>query len=386
MASPSFPADIRIREQLAKRREEGVFRSLRTENKCIDFCSNDYLGFARSPELQKRIAAKAGKYPESGSTGSRLLSGNSSQAEFLEQCIAAFHTARAGLIFNSGYDANVGLFSALASRGDTVLYDSLIHASVRDGIRLSNAHAFNFKHNDLEHLEERLKSAARAFGGEGKVFVAVESIYSMDGDTCPLIRIASLCETYGANLIVDEAHATGVIGARGEGLVSSLGLRDQVFARVHTFGKALGCHGAIVLGSTLLRDYLINYARSFIYTTSLSPSSLASIECAYDLLEENPAFVQDLSAQVELFKHETQGAGITWLLPSNSPIQCVLVPGNMEVKKIADRIFEEGFDVRPIWSPTVQVGKERLRICIHRFNTPEQIRNLALLLQNTSPA
>jgi 8-amino-7-oxononanoate synthase len=375
-----------MREILARRKEEGVFRTLRTEKSSIDFCSNDYLGFARSADLQRRIALHVMKYPEAGSTGSRLLSGNNAQAEFLEQCIAAFHTARAGLIFNSGYDANVGLFSAVASRGDTILYDALIHASIRDGIRLSNAHAFNFRHNDLVHLEDRLKSASRAFGRDGGVFVAIESIYSMDGDTCPLPQIAALCEKYKANLIVDEAHATGVVGARGEGLVSSLGLRDKVFARVHTFGKALGCHGAIVLGSTLLRDWLINSARAFIYTTALPPASLAAIETAYDLLEENPSFVTELAECVAVFKAETNRAGIRGLMPSDSPVQCVLIPGNMAVKQVASRLFDAGFDVRPILSPTVQEGKERLRICIHRFNTHGQISALVAQLKQVLPA
>ncbi len=381
MSASSFPADFRMREMIARRKTEGLFRNLRIENTGIDFCSNDYLGFAQSAELQSRIASRMSKHPESGSTGSRLLSGNNSQVEFLEQCIAVFHSARAGLIFNSGYDANIGLFSAVATRGDTILYDSLIHASVRDGIRLANAHAFNFRHNDLEHLEERLKAAARAFGREGNVYVAVESVYSMDGDTCPLEAMALLCEKYKANLIVDEAHATGVIGGRGEGLVSSLGLRDKVFARVHTFGKALGCHGAIVLGNPLLRDWLINYARAFIYTTALPPASLAAIESAYDLLEENPSFVSDLAGQVSCFKLEAGLAGIAGLLPSSSPVQCILLPGNTAVRKASEQLFEAGFDVRPILSPTVQEGKERLRICIHRFNTAGQVKTLVSLLK-----
>jgi 8-amino-7-oxononanoate synthase len=260
-----------IEKKLAERQLAGNYRTLKTIGLPVDFCSNDYLGFARSPLLKNKIENEIGDFVSNGSTGSRLLSGNSAYTEDLEKYIAILHQSEAGLIFNSGYDANLGLFSSLPQRGDTVITDELIHASIIDGARLSYANRYTFKHNDLGSLEAKLKQA------KGNCFVAVESVYSMDGDTPPLNEIAALTLKYDAHLIVDEAHAVGLYGF---GLVAT-DLQKQVFARVVTFGKALGCHGAIVLGSNLLRQYLINFARSFIYTTAASFHQMASVKTAY---------------------------------------------------------------------------------------------------------
>ena len=212
-----------------------------------------------------------------GSGGSRLLAGNYPLIEKLEKSIASFHDAEAGLIFNSGYDANIGLLSCIALKEDTILYDQLIHASLRDGIRLGYAQSFSFEHNNPASLELRLKQAA------GTVYVVTESLFSMDGDLAPLQEMAALCEQYNAKLIVDEAHATGIVGEHGEGLVQHLQLQSKCFARIHTFGKALGVHGAIVLGSSFLRSYLINFSRPFIYTTALPPCTVQHIAEAYKL-------------------------------------------------------------------------------------------------------
>lgn len=238
-------------------------------NNLIDFCSNDYLGFARSEKLTKHTTKENSKLKNTnGSGGSRLLAGNTSYAENLEAYISKFHNAEAGLIYNSGYDANVGLFSAIGQKGNTIIYDELIHASVHDGMKMSSATTYAFRHNDLKHLEERLKIA------EGIIYVAVESVYSMDGDYALLKDISLLCKKYKANLIVDEAHSTGITSNGGKGRVQELNLEKEIFARVHTFGKGLGCHGAVVLGSNLLRDYLINFSRAFIYTTALPVKKL----------------------------------------------------------------------------------------------------------------
>jgi 8-amino-7-oxononanoate synthase len=338
----------------------------------IDFCSNDYLGFSRSQKLLESIREQEFKYSDLrvGATGSRLISGNTKFCEDLEKRIAKFHHAEAGLIFNSGYDANLGVFSSLPQRTDTVVFDQFVHASIRDGIRLSFARAFSFKHNDLEDLRRKLNSAS------GNIFVAVESIYSMDGDCAPLKEMTALCEEYGANLIVDEAHATGVFGNKGKGVVVELGLENRVFARVHTFGKALGCHGAIVVGSTTLRSYLINFARSFIYTTALPIHSLISISCAYNLLESEDEKIGKLKRNIRCFKENIKPAIRKRLIESTSAIQCVIVPGNENVKEVAHEIQRAGFDVRPILHPTVPKGAERLRICIHAFNTENDIAGL----------
>ena len=368
----TFAADLYLQEALQKRAELNAFRRLQASELPVDFCSNDYLGYSRSKKLQDAIEQEWEKasVTRNGSTGSRLLAGNTAYAENLEKHLAAFHQTEAGLIFNSGYDANLGLFSSLGQTTTTFLYDELIHASVHDGIKLSRSTAYLFKHNDLVHLEERLKIA------KGSVYVAVESIYSMDGDQAPLKEIILLCEKYKANLIVDEAHATGITANEGKGLVQLHRLENKVFARVHTFGKALGCHGAVVVGSELLRNYLINFSRSFIYTTALPMNSLMAIHQAYSLLREDKESVKQLNGNIRLFKREMTRIADIKLIESESPIQSIIIKGNEVVKNCAESLRKKGLDVRPILSPTVPKGKERLRICIHSFNTENEIQQL----------
>jgi 8-amino-7-oxononanoate synthase len=368
-----FSLEIYLKETLDKRRNDGSFRTLKVLHDMVDFCSNDYLGFSTTGELHARILEFNQKQPnqiEEGSTGSRLISGNSAVTESLEDFIASYHDAEAALIFNSGYDANVGLFSSVPKRGDTIFYDELVHASIRDGIRLSYAKAYSFRHNDVEHLKELFNLA------NGNVYVAVESVYSMDGDQAPLKELSAFCEEKDASLIVDEAHATGVFGPQGKGCVSGNFIEKKVFARVHTYGKALGTHGAAVVGSKLLRDYLINFARSFIYTTALPYHSLIAIRCAYALLSESEEANLSLHKNIKLFKLLVSGKENLNIIHSNSPIQSIIIPGNVRVIELAKAIQVKGYDVRPIMSPTVPAGKERLRICIHSFNEEEEIRNL----------
>ena len=364
-----------IKAKLQERIEYGLLRKLRLGEGLIDFCSNDYLGYARNNDTQ--IDTKGLSH---GSTGSRLLNGNSLLAEQIEQELAEFHEAEAGLIYNSGYDANVGLFSCLPQRGDTVIYDELIHASIRDGIRLSFATNFSFFHNDLNNLENRLKLA------KGNVYVVVESVYSMDGDFAPLQEINALCKSYQANLIVDEAHATGIFGKNGRGRVQELNLQNDVFARVHTFGKALGCHGAIVVGSNSLRDYQINFSRSFIYTTALPPSSLIQIKSAYQKLKVDDLNIHKIKSLIFYFIEKStqlKAKGFE-IIESQSPIQCIVIPGNEQVKSQSEKLRLSGFDVRPILSPTVKKGRERLRICLHAFNDDKQLDALISLLLLTN--
>ncbi|MCW3102265.1 MAG: pyridoxal phosphate-dependent aminotransferase family protein [Bacteroidetes bacterium] len=377
----SFSADQYLSKSLDKRREHNAFRQLVNHSHLIDLCSNDYLGFAGSAELRAAIDEEYNSLPVqlNGSGGSRLLSGNSKYAEDLEKKIAAFHGAASGLIYNSGYDANVGLFSAIGQKDASIIYDELIHASVHDGIKMSAAAAFMFRHNDLFHLEERLKIA------EGAVYVAVESIYSMDGDEALLPEILELCKKYNANLVVDEAHATGVTTNGGKGLVQQLGMEKEVFARVHTFGKALGCHGSIVLGSPLLRDYLVNFSRAFIYTTALPLHSLVAVNQAYELLAKSQPGIDSLHRLIAEFKVKAAANPAISLTASNSPIQCIVVPGNDDVKNLAALLQKDGFDVRPILSPTVQKGRERLRICLHLFNTGEELGRLIASVNSHLP-
>ncbi|MBL4625757.1 MAG: pyridoxal phosphate-dependent aminotransferase family protein [Flavobacteriales bacterium] len=358
-----------LKVKLEKRKQENALRSLKAVSGIIDFSSNDYLGFARDFSMLEHSIGVG------GSTGSRLLTGNSLEAEELESFIAKYHSAEAGLLYNSGYDANIGLLSCVPKRGDTVIYDELSHASIIDGIRLNSADSFKFRHNDIEHLESRLKSTS------GNVFVVVESVYSMDGDFSPLQRLVELKQKFEFNLIVDEAHATGLFGEKGEGRSVELNIQDEVFARVHTYGKALGCHGAVVLGSNVLRDYLINFSRSFIYTTALPMSSINTIKLAYDKLGK--IYFNNLlySSLVKLFKVKVKVLNLKGSISSSSPIQTIIVPGNDKVTQVAKGLQKSLFDVRPILSPTVPKGKERLRICLHEFNTPSEVESLITVLE-----
>jgi len=356
-------SDNFLEKYLNQRVKENSFRTLQLNQGKIDFCSNDYLG----------LAAKlpSNNYPN-GSTGSRLLSGNFELVEATESMIAAFHQAEAALIFNSGYDANLGLLSSVPQKGDTILYDILSHASIKDGIRLSSAQSFPFLHNDMDSLESRLQRAT------GNIFIVTESVFSMDGDCCPLEDIFFLCQKYNAQLIIDEAHATGVIGLQGEGLVQHLGLQENIFARIHTFGKACGCHGAVVLGSNNLRNYLINFARSFIYSTSLAPHAVATIRDSYQLFPKMNAERAHLN---ELISH-FQSASIGYQkLHSTTSIQIVIINDNDTVKKAATILQSNQYDIRPILHPTVPKGKERLRIVLHSFNSLEEVNGVITLLK-----
>lgn len=354
-----------LRIALDKRREQHAFRQLRTSGQQVDFCSNDYLGLARSERIQEEALQICRQLPQvHGSGGSRLLAGNYELVEQAERLIADFHQAPAGLLFNSGYDANLGLFASVPQKGDVIIYDQLIHASIRDGIRLSQAQAYSFAHNDLDDLAKKLTNA------DGRIFVAVESVYSMDGDTAPLEGIAGLCDRHHALLVVDEAHATGVAGDKGEGLVQALGLQSRCFARVHTFGKAVGCHGAIVLGSATLRDYLVNFCRAFIYTTALPPQAVAVILAAYDVFPDLHDDRRHLQRLIRLFRSRLGGN-------SETPIQVIMAPGNERARGLAQHLQEQGMDVRAILHPTVPKGQERLRVVLHSFNTEEEVENLA---------
>jgi 8-amino-7-oxononanoate synthase len=383
-----------LSRKLEERKAQDALRRLRLPDGKVDFCSNDYLGVVTKGLLSGAV----GEAEAHGSGGSRLLAGNYALIEAVEKTIAAFHAAEAGLIYNSGYDANLGVLSCVPQRGDVVLYDALSHASIRDGIRLSFARAYAFVHNDPADLERRLIAARGEPGeipgenqgaisgaavgpkpdGSANVFVVTESVFSMDGDQAPLAEMAAVCRRNGARLIIDEAHGTGIIGEKGEGLVQAMGLADDCFARIHTFGKAVGCHGAIVLGSALLRDFLINFSRSFIYTTALPPASIRALDAAYALLPRLGAERERLGRLIEQFR----SAGIGFeRLDSRTPIQIVVVPGNAEVKAVAERLQAAGLDIRPILSPTVERGRERLRIVLHAFNTDEELDRLINLLK-----
>jgi 8-amino-7-oxononanoate synthase len=359
-----------IEDKLQQRADKGILRKLSLDVFSSDFSSNDYLGFARSAELKTRTEKTLHQINayQNGATGSRLLSGNHSFTEETEQYIADFHQAAAGLIFNSGYDANVGLLSSLAQRGDTIISDELIHASLIDGARLSLASRYSFKHNNLEDLEAKLKVA------KGCIYVVTESVYSMDGDRAPLPEIINLCHKYQANLIVDEAHALGIFGNHGCGIVQMLGLQQEIFARIVTFGKAMGSHGAIVLGSRNLREYLINFARSFIYTTAAPIHTIATIRSAYQMLQQLD-YTQLINNKITHYLNLIKQTS-SCTTQSTSAIHTILYRSSAEAKAAAAALQTKGLEVRAIVNPTVAEGKERLRICLHLFNTTQEIETL----------
>lgn len=362
--------DEYLAERLAARKAQNAFRELQLPRGLIDFCSNDYLGLAR---VDLKHDAKETAIPAWGATGSRLISGHSRTAEQLEGFLAQFHLAEVALLFNSGYQANLGLLSCLSTRHDTFIYDQLIHASLRDGIQLAPAKAFNFAHNDVADLALKLQRAS------GRKMVIIESIYSMDGDEAPIADILAVCEKFGAQLIVDEAHATGVFGAAGQGVVVAKGLQDRVWARVHTFGKAIGAHGAVVVGSRLLKDYLINFSRAFIYTTALPDHLLERIQLAYQEMAKGEK-MQQLNRNIDYFKAQLSKQSQIQFIDSQHPIQCLIIGGNSQTRDFSTLLQQAGFDVRAILSPTVPKGKERLRICLHAFNTIEEITALTTLI------
>lgn len=373
-----FPKNLATKLEI--RKQNNALRKLSLPNKLIDFSSNDYIGFSKN----KAIFEETHQYLidsdciQNGATGSRLISGNHKVYQEAETYIANFHQSESALIFNSGYDANVGFFSSVPQKGDLILYDELCHASIRDGIQLSNAKSYKFKHNDFEDLEKLIERFQTQFA---EVYIVTETVFSMDGDCPNMEELVAVSNKYNCYLVVDEAHSLGVFGENGEGLVQMLGLQDQVFARIMTFGKGLGCHGAAVVGSQELKDYLVNFARSFIYTTGLSPHSVATILVAYQHLKTENKIIEQLRENIVHFNQEKNLLGLKpMFVRSKSAIQSAIIPGNQNVKSIANQLQEKGFDVKAILSPTVPEGQERLRFCLHSYNSREEISEVLALL------
>lgn len=378
MAEKTTSWQATLRTALERRRQAHSLRTIApVAEGMVDFSSNDYLGLARDAHLLEQAHAKVMELRpfRGGATGSRLLSGTHAYMCEVEDKLASIFDAEACLVFNSGYQANTALLATIPQRGDTILCDELIHASLREGARLSFAEHFYFRHNDLNDLERRLQKS------RGNCFVVVESVYSMDGDLAPLKEMLDLCEPYGASMIVDEAHSTGLWGKRGEGILHAEGLHRHpaLMARVYTFGKAIGGHGACVAGSRLLIDYLLNFARAFIYTTALPLHSFAYIEAAFNKLAATPALQERLWQLVHHYRQKLQQAQALTDLHfwhTHSPIQIVEVGGNQRTRALAHHLQQQGLDVRAVLAPTVPEGKERLRICLHAFNTLDEVNTL----------
>ncbi len=380
-----FPKKLQVK--IDERAQNNALRVLKNGHALIDFSSNDYLGLASNEDLFAKTFQflLAHDVAANGSSGSRLISGNHAFYGDLEVWLANFYEVESALVFNSGYDANVGFFSAVPQRGDVVFYDAHIHASIRDGIKMGHAKGYKFKHNDLDDLMAKCDPKNKLIPAGADVYVVTESVFSMDGDTPDLEALAAICSQNGFYLVIDEAHAIGVFGKNGSGLIQGSKLENSVFARIITFGKALGCHGAAILGPAQLKPYLINFARSLIYTTALPPHTLATIISSFSYLESiegqdlrkrvqgNIAFFREKLVELKLNKH---------FLPSNSAIQCCKIMGNSKVKKVSKALADDGFDVKAILAPTVPEGQERLRFCIHATNSKAEIGMLLAHLQN----
>lgn len=366
-----------ILQKLSERQAHNSLRTLTARSFEVDFYSNDYIGFSTNPKITHTIEQLLSTHPQPhGATGSRLLSGNLPIFAETEKYIARFHAARAALLYNSGYDANVGFFSCIVGRGDIILFDNYSHASIRDGISLSLATAYKFKHNDLDDLQKLLKKFSSA---DKTILIVTETVFSMDGDSPDLEQLVALAKLYNAYVVVDEAHAIGVMGRNGNGLVQALGLEKEVFARIVTFGKGLGAHGAAVLASPEVISYLVNFSRSFIYTTAMSPHSVATIRAGYEQLQRTDA-IDALHANIRYFREQIFQHKLSGFIASLSAIQALVVEGNERVKALAQSLQDEGFGVLPILAPTVPAGQERLRICLHSYNTKQQIQDLVSLI------
>jgi 8-amino-7-oxononanoate synthase len=359
----------RWRAELCRLREQGRYRQLAVGSG-IDFTSNDYLGYTN------RFQPTMISAPPSG-TASRLLRGHHPVWDEVESRLAQWHGAEAAIIMNSGYTANEGLLTTIIRPEDWVASDEHNHASLIDGIRASRAQKFIYRHQDLNHLEDGLRQAVRV--SDRECFIVTESLFSMDGDLTPLRELAEIADRYGAHLIVDEAHATGCFGITGGGRVDELGLRASVLATVHTGGKALAVGGAYIVGSRLLRDWLVNHCRHLIYTTALPPLLGPLWLTALERVTKDNEGRQRLHENSRFFRQSVQHEQIS-LLGSQYIIPIVLGDDRQAVN-VARTLQQRGFDVRPIRPPSVPPGTARLRISIHADHDPSDLRRLAATIR-----
>lgn len=338
----------------------------------LDFTSNDYLGLAQSPELANAIEAAIARGVPVGAGGSRLLRGNHAEHELLESEAAAFFGGETALYFGGGFIANTALLSTLPLRGDLIVYDELIHASAHDGMRLSKAEARAARHNDAQSVEDVIV-AWRAAGGTGQPWIAIESLYSMDGDRAPIGALADIADRHDAMLIIDEAHATGVFGPEGRGLAADLEGRENVIT-MHTCGKALGAMGALVIAPRTMRDFLINRGRAFIYATAPSPLMAAAVRAALDVCRSKPERRLKLHHLIAFASGEL--AAKTRFAASGSQILPLVIGSDGAAMSLAAGLKQRGYDIRAIRPPTVPEGTSRLRLTITLNVTEAEITRL----------
>lgn len=379
-----------------KRRNEGTIRRLQYRDsmpcdEIIDFSSNDYLGLAQDSDQHAAVSQEYESLHQTsrlGATGSRLLSGDHAYFHRIEDDLARIHRREAALLFNSGYDANLSVVSCLPC--DYIVYDEYAHNSLHMGIRLwqsakAGRVAVSFRHNNVNDLEKTLQ------GIDSRVMILLESVYSMDGDMAPLSEMLNVAGAHNAQVIVDEAHGIGVYG-KGTGVLGELNLEHHpaLFASVYTFGKAVGCHGAVVcFPSNIHKDYLINFGYPLIYSTALPLHSLATIRCAYMTMtgDKGDNLRTRLFSRVKLFRELMNAVlpknNMIYLIDSRSPIQALVIAGNRVCTEFCDRLLAASMQrirLFPIKSPTVPKGTERVRIILHAHNSMEQVRLLVKLL------
>ena len=379
----------RLREELAGIDSAGLRRRLRQLDSAqgvrinlegrelLNFSSNDYLGLANDPIL-KRAASKAIEEFGAGSGSARLICGSQSPHHQLENALAAFKGTESAICFSSGYAAALGVLPVVVGEGDTVVIDKLVHASLIDGVRLSGAKLRVFKHNNLEDLERILQWAARR---EGHILVITESVFSMDGDLAPILNLVELKEKYGAWLMVDEAHATGLFGKGRRGLIEEFGVGDRVDIQMGTLGKALGSAGGYICGSQQLVDLLINRARSFVFSSAPVPAQAAAAKAAVDWVQTSEAEVARtrLWGLVDQLKNGFIQRG--WELPVvRSAILPLVIGRESDAANLSDRLLAEGVFVPAIRYPTVARGKARLRITVSAAHSPEDVSQLLEVL------
>ena len=343
----------------------------------IDFSSNDYLGLAASSRLRETAIAALRGGIAVGAGGSRLLRGNHEAHEALEAQAAGFFGCEAALFLGSGYAANTALFAALPAAGDLIVHDALVHASAHDGMWLSRAERVSARHNDVQAFADRI-AAYRGAGQKGTVWIAVESLYSMDGDRAPLDALAELADKAGGVLIVDEAHATGVFGPEGRGLAHHLDGRANVIT-LRTFGKAFGCEGAVVCGPQIVKETLVNRARPFIFSTAPSPLAAHIAADSLRVLTEEPHRRAELH---RLIAHASERLVPLGATDSGSQIMPLIVGEDAAAMDMAEQLQQAGFDLRGIRPPTVPAGAARLRISITLNITRADIDGLAETLEH----
>lgn len=340
----------------------------------LNLSSNDYLGLATDPRLVAAAQEAAARWG-AGSTASRLIVGTLALHHEVEEAVAAFKGTPRAVLFNTGYMANVGVIAGLMGKGDVILSDKLNHASIVDGQRLAEARYYRYPHNDLERLEDLLKKQAAA----RRVLIVTDSVFSVDGDVAPLRELVALKERYGAWLMIDEAHATGVFGARGAGLAEALGLTAAVDIHMGTFSKALGSFGAYVAGSGPLIEMLYNKARSFIFSTALPPPVLGAMQAAVEIVQQEPQRRQYLLAQAARFRRRLQAGGLD-TLASSSQIIPVLVGDNARALEFAGALRQAGLMVVAIRPPTVPPGGARLRFSLSAAHPEAELTQAAAVI------